>query len=114
MKITKRQLKQIIKEELENVLEWEVQAVNPGGTPVHLYCVGYYGAGDKIEYETVQAEDESLAARTIKRRHRLRDEHIVATREGRCDELSGHGSKHSEEDWQSDRGQWARKSRRQE
>jgi Mor family transcriptional regulator len=83
MKITKTQLKQIIKEELEAALEEETSTRNVGGGETFAWCVGYKD-GDETKYANVTSETAGTAEREIKKRHNLRDEHIVSSKKGKC------------------------------
>ena len=73
MKITKAKLKQIIKEELENVLEGVEKA----------WCVGFEKDGE-TEHETVYADAGGIAERKIKKKHDIGDKAIKSTKEGKC------------------------------
>lgn len=73
MKITKARLKQIIKEELENVLEGVEKA----------WCVGFEKGGE-TEHETVYADAGGIAERKIKKKHDIGDKAIKSTKEGKC------------------------------
>jgi len=73
MKITKNRLKEIIKEEIENVKEG----------PQRAFCVGYEKDGE-TKHQTVHADAAGIAERKIKREHDVRDKAIKSTREGKC------------------------------
>ena len=73
MKISKTRLKEIIKEELENVLEGVEKA----------WCVGFEKDGE-TEHETVYADAAGIAERKIKKKHDIGDKAIKSTHEGKC------------------------------
>ena len=73
MKITKTRLKQIIKEELENVLEGVEKA----------WCVGFEKDGE-MHHERVYADAGGVAERKIKKKHDVGDSAIKSTKEGKC------------------------------
>ncbi len=72
MIITKERLKQIIKEELENVMEVE-----------RAWCVGFEKDG-KMHHEQVNADAGGVAERKIKKKHDVGDAAIKSTKEGKC------------------------------
>ena len=73
MKITKTRLKEIIKEELENVLEGVEKA----------WCVGFEKDGE-MHHERVYADAGGIAERKIKKKHDISDDAIKSTKEGEC------------------------------
>ena len=73
MKITKTRLKQIIKEELENVIEGVEKA----------WCVGFEKGGE-MHHERVYADAGGVAERKIKKKHDIGDDAIKSTKEGKC------------------------------
>ena len=86
MKISKTRLKEIIKEELENVLEGVEKA----------WCVGYVKkdkegkiiknkeGNEIIHHERVYADAGGIAERKIKKKHDIGDDAIRSTKEGEC------------------------------
>ena len=83
MNLTLTKLKQLIKEELEAALEEETSTRNVGGGETFAGCVGYKD-GDETKYANVTSETAGTAEREIKKRHNLRDEHIVSSKKGKC------------------------------
>jgi hypothetical protein len=92
MKITKTQLKQIIKEELEAALEEETKIVTTStGRESRLqnWCVGYKVDG-KIKYRSVPADAAGVAETKVAEWYfretdkHLPDKDIVSSKEGKC------------------------------
>ena len=85
MRITKSQLKQIIKEEIENTLAEEIQATDSSGkkSSMKRWCVGYKVDGGETQHKAVSATAGGTAETTVKRDLRKQDEtvEIVSTKE---------------------------------
>jgi len=86
MKITRTQLKKLIKEELEKALSEDSKVVDTGtGRESRLqnWCVGYKD-GDETKHTSVPADSAGVAEREVKKRHKLSDDDIVSSKEGKC------------------------------
>ena len=83
MKITKTQLKQIIKEEIENVLAETRWGTSKPSVPKKRWCVKYKVDGGETQHKAVSATAGGTAETTVKRDLRKQDNtvEIVSTKE---------------------------------
>jgi len=87
MKLTKSQLKQIIKEELEDALAETRWGTSKPSVPKKRWCVKYKVDGGETQYKAVSASAGGTAETTVKRDLRKQDKkqdktvEIVSTKE---------------------------------